>query len=140
MKTKYFLVFLVLLLSQIIQNNASAQRCLSFNYDADGNRISKKVLVNCFETKDYLEVEENQEDTDFSVYPNPTDGSFKIIIPESIQNESVYCLVYDINGALIIETKLSGETDVDIGNVPRGVYLLKIINGVETFSRIIVKN
>jgi hypothetical protein len=140
MKTKYFLVFLVLLLSQIIQNNASAQRCLSFNYDADGNRISKKVLVNCFETKDNLEVEENQEDTEFSVYPNPTDGSFKIIIPESIQNESVYCLVYDINGALIIETKLSGETDVDIGNVPRGVYLLKIINGVETFSRIIVKN
>lgn len=140
MKTKYFLVFLVLLLSQITHNNANAQRCLSFNYDADGNRISKKVLVNCFETKDNLEVEENQEDTDFSVYPNPTNGSFKIIIPESIQNESVYCLVYDINGALIIETKLSGETDVDIGNVPRGVYLLKIINGVETFSRIIVKN
>lgn len=139
MKTKYFIVFLVLLLSQL-SNNAIAQRCLSFNYDADGNRINKEVLSNCYEFKEYLDMDENQEVTAVSVYPNPTDGSFKIIMPESIVGDNACCLIYDIDGILVIEKNLSCETDVDIGNMPSGVYLLKIINDIETFSKIIVKN
>lgn len=138
MKTKYFLVFLVLLLSQI-SHEAFAQKCLLFDYDADGNRISRNVNDNCYETKDYLEVEKNQLVMDLSVYPNPTDGSFKIIMPESIRSEHSSYLIYDLNGVLLVEQVLADETDVDIGNMPNGVYLLKIINGEETFSKIIVK-
>lgn len=139
MKTKYYLVFLVLLLSQI-SHNAIAQRCLSFKYDADGNRVSRNVIYNCSETKDTMEVEENQDVTDIAIYPNPTAGSFKIIMPEGVKNESSYYLLYDLNGVLIIEKNLEDETGVDIGNMPNGVYLLKIVNGTETFSRIIVKH
>ena len=139
MKTKYFLVFLALLLSQI-SLDAIAQTCLSFNYDADGNRVSKNVIYNCLEMKDYLEVKENQEVAEVSVYPNPTDGSFKIIIPESIRSETSYYLIYDLNGILIIEKNLEDETGVDMGDMPDGIYLLKIINGEETFSKIIVKH
>lgn len=139
MKTKYFLIFLVLLLSQI-SHNAVAQRCLTFNYDDDGNRISRNVINNCLEMKDYLEVEESQEVTDVSVYPNPTGGSFKIVVPESIRNEHASYLIYDLNGVLIVEKKLDAETDVDIGNMPNGIYLLKIINDDDAFSKIIVKH
>jgi hypothetical protein len=139
MKTKYFLVFLALLLSQI-SNYAIAQKCLLFDYDADGNRISRNVTNNCLEMKDYLEVEENEIVADVSVYPNPTNGRFKIIMPESIIDGYSCCFIYDINGVLIIEKTMAAETDVDIGNMPNGVYLLKIINGEETFSKIIVKH
>lgn len=110
-----------------------------FDYDADGNRISRNVSDNCLEMKDYLEVEENQMVADVSVYPNPTDGSFRIIMPESIRNEHASYLIYDLSGVLLVEQALTDETDVDIGNMPNGVYLLKIINGEETFSKIIVK-
>ena len=140
MKTKYFLVFLVLLLSQVSNNYAVAQRCLSFDYDRDGNRISRYVQFNCIEMKDYAEVEEKQVVEDIAVYPNPTDGCFKIIMPEGVSTGHPYYLIYDLNGVLINEKSLSEETDVDIGNMPNGVYLLKIINGDETYSKIIVKH
>lgn len=140
MKTKYFLVFLVLLLSQISNNYTVAQRCLSFDYDRDGNRISRFVQINCIEMKDYAEVEEKQVVTDITIYPNPTDGCFKIIMPEGVGKEHLYCLIYDLNGVLINENSLSEETDVYIGDKPNGAYLLKIINGDETYSRIIVKH
>ena len=139
MKTKYFLVFLVLLLSQI-SPNAIAQKCVSFNYDADGNRVSKIVISNCLEMKDYLEVEETKEVEDISVYPNPTNGSFKIVMSESIKHEYSTFLLYDLNGVLIVENTLNDEADVDIGELPNGIYLLKIIKGSETFSKIIVKH
>ena len=139
MKTKYFLIFLVLLLSQN-SHSAIAQKCLSFNYDEDGNRISRNVINNCLEMKEYMDMEENQEVTDVSVYPNPTDGSFKIVMPQGISNEHSSYLIYDLNGVLIVEKKLADETDVDIGNMSNGIYLLKIISGEETFSKIIVKH
>ena len=132
MKTKYFLVFPVLLLP-LLSNSARAQKCLSFNYDADGNRVSRNMINNCLEVKDYLEVEENGEVTDVLVYPNPTDGSFKIIMPEDIAGKKAYCFIYDLNGVLILEKNMADETDVDLGNLSNGVYLLKIINGEETF-------
>lgn len=140
MKTKYFLVFLVLLLSQFSSNCAYAQHCLSFNYDADGNRIKRSVMTNCYELKDAMEVQENEVVTDVYVYPNPTDGGFKIIMPADIVNEYSHYYIYDLNGVMITENVLSDETDVDIGDMPNGVFLMKIICGDETFSKIIVKH
>lgn len=139
MKTKYFLIFLVLLLSQI-SHSAVAQKCLAFNYDADGNRVSRNVINNCLEMKDYLEAEENQEVADIIIYPNPTYGSFKIVMPQTVRYEYSYYLLYDLNGVLIVEKNLAEETEVNIDNMPNGIYLLKIINGEETLSRIIVKH
>lgn len=139
MRTKYFLVFLVLLLSQI-SAKAIAQKCLVFNYDQDGNRISRFVQNNCLETKDVLKVEENEEVTDILVYPNPNCGNFKIIMPENAYHEHAYYRIYDLNGTVVIENNLIDETDVDIMNWPSGVYLLQIISGEETFSKIIVKH
>lgn len=140
MKTKYYLVFLVLLLSLFTNNCLFAQRCLSFNYDADGNRIKRSVMTNCYEIKDFEEVQENEYVTDISVYPNPTDGSFKIKLTEDVFNENSHCLIYDLNGVLKTESFLSEETDIDIGDMPDGVYLLRIVCGDETFSKIILKH
>lgn len=140
MKTKYFLVFLVLLLSQISGNYANAQKCLSFDYDADGNRIKRYVHNNCVEMKDNIEIDDNEEITEISVYPNPTEGILKIIMPENFTHEKSFCHIYDLNGVLIMEMCVTDETIIDIGNMPSGIYLMKIISGDETFSKIILKH
>ena len=140
MKTKYFLVFLVLLLSQVMNNNAYAQKCVSFKYDGDGNRIKRYVQNNCIEIKGDMEVEENDDVPDIAVYPNPTSGNIKIIMPNNAGDEQSFCRVYDVNGVLIFEKYLANETDVDIGDMPSGIYLLQIISGVEKHSKIIVKH
>lgn len=140
MKTKYFLVFLALLLSQISNTSVVAQSCLLFNYDADGNRINRFVSDNCLEMKDYLEVIENTEVSDVEIYPNPSNGLFKIVVPESINKDYAHCYIYNMNGILIIEKSLVDESDVDIMNMPSGVYILKMICSDQMFYKIIVKH
>ena len=142
METKYYLIFLALLLSLVFNSKAVAQRCLVFRYDADGNRINRTVTTNC---QGMRETEEKQEtialDDGFKVYPNPTSGSFKVIMPESIRHENTCYELFDINGAVISSGDIyEYETDIDVGDNPSGVYLLKITNGDDVISKIILKH
>lgn len=140
MKTKYFLVFLALLLSPVFNNEMFSQRCLVFRYDNDGNRIKRFVDNNCDEIKFRDEVQEVAVNEDVAVYPNPTDGKIMIVLGDDSMYELANCELYDINGVLIIEqTLFKKETEVDIGNVPVGVYLLKVFAGNDEFTKIIVK-
>lgn len=140
MKMKYFLIFLVLILSPFFNHNAMAQRCIAFDYDADGNRVEKMITNDCGNMRDVLEVQDFAEDNEICVYPNPTSGSFKIVVPGCIKNETSCFEVYDLNGALVLDGKLHDiETEVNMENSPIGVYLLKITNGNDIISRIVLK-
>lgn len=140
MKTKYFLVFLALLLSSVFENEVCAQRCLVFKYDNDGNRVKRFVDYNCFETKNREDVQEIVIDEEIEVYPNPTDGCINIKLGGLLMEDEACCELYDINGLLIIEKSLvKQETELDIGDLPTGVYLLKVFQGNDVISKIILK-
>ena len=140
MKTKYFLVFLALLLSSVFDNEIYAQRCLVFKYDNDGNRIKRFVDNNCFETKNREEVQEIVINEEIEVYPNPTNGCINIKLGDRLKDCEVCCELYDVNGVLIIEKSfLNTVTELDIGELPVGIYLLKIIHGNDVISKIILK-
>lgn len=140
MKTKYYLIFLAFLMS-CVSNKTLAQRCLAFKYDADGNRISRMVKQGCLEIRDNEEEQEvDTADEEVEVYPNPTNGSFKVFMPESIKRENSYFELYDINGLLVFCGNIYDvETDIDIGCYPAGVYLLRIRNGDDVVSEIVLK-
>lgn len=140
MKTKYFLVFLALLLSPVFNNKVYSQRCLVFRYDNDGNRVKRFVDNHCDEIKTREEVQEVVVNEAVAVYPNPTDSQIMVVLEEESMHGLANCKLYDINGVLIIEQNLfKKETEVDIGNVPVGVYLLKVFAGNDEFAKIIVK-
>lgn len=140
MKTKYFLMFLVLLLSVAYSYEAVAQRCLVFGYDAVGNRVHRTVRNDCLEMRDVAEVQEVIVDKEMKVYPNPTERCFKIVMPDGVKHEQSYYKLYDMNGVLLLDDKLHGkETEIDVGNYPSGVYLLKIVSGEDLISKIILK-
>lgn len=138
MRTKYFSVFLVLLLS-LITGNVAAQRCLTFSYDADGNRVQRTVTYNCNVVRGFDEVQEVDETGDMLVYPNPTEGLVRIKMPDY---ESPMCYaIYGISGLKIAEGKLyDEETDLDIGNFPVGTYLLRVVSDRVQYSKVIVKH
>ena len=74
------------------------------------------------------------------VYPNPNDGSFKVIMPESIKHDNACYELFDINGVVISDGNIHEfEMDIDIGDHPAGVYLLKISNGDDVISKIVLK-
>ena len=141
MKTKYYLIFLALLLSFGFNNKAFSQKCLLMRYDVDGNRISRTVTSNCMSIRDVAEVQENTDTADdVNVYPNPNNGSFKVSISESLKKETAYCKLYDINGVLLLENTLNdNETEVYIGKYPAGVYLLKVCNGENVILKTVLK-
>lgn len=140
MKTKYYLIFLALLLSFLGTREASAQRCLVFGYDADGNRTQRVVDEHCYETKDREEVQEITLDDAVKVYPNPTDGIFKIVQHDGTNIGESFFMIYDINGIALIDGKMTDkEAVIDIGNLPSGTYLLKVSGDVE-LSKVIVKH
>ena len=141
METKYYLIFLALLLSFVFNNKAFAQRCLLYSYDASGNRISRSVTINCNGSRKLVEDQGNTvSDKEVRVYPNPTDGSFKVLIPADIKNENSSYELYDINGVLISAGEIfEFETYIDVGDHPAGVYLLKITNGDDIISKIVLK-
>ena len=84
---------------------------------------------------------EEQEITneDLIVYPNPTDGCFKILASGN-DNEKMCYVLYDMNGIVLLENTFGmGETVVDMSNHMAGVYLLKIVRRDECLSKIILK-
>ena len=140
MRTKYFLMFLALILSSVWYNEISAQNCLVFDYDADGNRISRTVDYNCSSRDNEDDVQELVDSGGIVVYPNPTDGCFTIVVPDCFEYTLPHFELFDVNGMLHVKADLCvGETYVDIATLNTGVYLLKIYNGKDVFSKIILK-
>lgn len=140
MKTKYFLIFLVLLLSSVFGNKAIAQRCLVFRYDDDGNRIKRTVNNYCYDIKDMEVVQEVFDYDDVEVYPNPTYESFRIFMPDGKRCTGANYELFDMSGVMLLQNQLYGdETEVDIHRMAAGVYLLKIINGDDVLTKMILK-
>ena len=139
MKTKYFLIFLAMLLSVVSLDKVQAQSCLVMEYDADGNRISRQVTTNCIEKRVIAEVQEIETYEDVSVYPNPNNGKFTVIVQDYIKQGAAYYEIYDVHGMMLLSGKLhENETEVDVGTVSAGVYLLRIKSGDDVISKIIV--
>ncbi|MBO7460063.1 MAG: T9SS type A sorting domain-containing protein [Bacteroidales bacterium] len=110
-------------------------------YDADGNRISRQVTTNCIEKREIAEVQETETYEDVDVYPNPNNGMFIIIMQDCVKQEAACYELFDVNGMMLLSGKLhENETEVDVGTVPVGVYLLRIKNGENVISKVIVIN
>ena len=75
------------------------------------------------------------------VYPNPTLDNLTLKIENNDKNDFHYQII-DINGRILIETKLIGnDTNIQMGNFIKATYFLKITQNnkeVKTFK--IIKN
>lgn len=82
----------------------------------------------------------NESDTGFSVYPNPvTDGILTICSTA----DNVEMAIYSLEGRLVkfatVKTS-GGATNIDLSDLPAGVYLLKgVVNDSITTSKLIVR-
>ena len=72
---------------------------------------------------------ENTEDITLEciVYPNPTEGSIKLVI-KSFEDENMRFRLYDTNGLLLHDKKiLDKETVISVDNLSPALYFLKVI-------------
>ncbi len=76
--------------------------------------------------------------TDFIIYPNPSEGVF--FIKTSLSNEHEI-VIYNKLGQIIQKTKLNSSSQVDLTQEANGIYQIIILNnGKAVFSTKVIKN
>ncbi|MBL7932138.1 MAG: T9SS type A sorting domain-containing protein [Bacteroidia bacterium] len=74
-------------------------------------------------------------ENNLQVYPNPTSDNLSI----TNQGEAVV-YIYSVSGALVKRTRISGNGQLDISELPNGLYVLKLDSGEKTKITRIVKH
>lgn len=136
----------MLLLCLVFHEEAFAQKCLSMRYDACGNRTSL-MHVDCgYEleevyARDMLDVicEDRKLVEDVLLYPNPSDGVYKINLKDDEMMNPIVVQVYNNNGILIVKETCYNYHEIDISDKPAGAYLVRIIKDDVIYRRIVVK-
>ncbi|PTX60847.1 putative secreted protein (Por secretion system target) [Kordia periserrulae] len=84
-----------------------------------------------------LSVEEQNELSSLSLYPNPASDIVKIQVPNGIQDIQIE--VFDNTGKQI-PMQLSQDDTIDVSNIASGLYLIHIMsNDIKTTKKLIVK-
>jgi hypothetical protein len=81
---------------------------------------------------------EGNSETDFIIFPNPNDGTFKIKFISKPQFEEFNLTIVNEFGALVLSCrkKISeNQADVDIKGFTPGIYMIRIVTGKETLIK-----
>ena len=129
----------ILLLQEEIDELKGQDRTIQFTYDENGNRISRSISFKRVSSPK-LETETWHE-TSYELFPNPTSGTFSLIMKDSEKNEKLHILLLTLSGTIIEELDLSGnQAEFDLSRHPSGIYLLEVQSkeGAETWK--VIKN
>ncbi len=79
------------------------------------------------------------DNSNFSVYPNPTTGKFRVKIASEIFKPNSKIEMFSVEGSAVFKQFLKeNDNDIDPGKLTPGLYLLKITSGEKSFSKSII--
>jgi hypothetical protein len=118
----------------------SSSKDVQIQFTAKGTYNVTLKLANCWGVSttpahtigvNNVGVNEVNANQNLSVYPNPTKGLFEISLTGNT-DANLHLSVMDIQGKIVYErSSISNKEVIDLGNVSKGIYLLKI-SGKET--------
>lgn len=118
-------------------NELSAQCPIAYNYDDNGNRIRKQLLM----CKTNSIEEDSSRTLQADVFPNPVTMSLKVSF-QSVENEEQpsSILLFDLTGKLLVEKQNIAElTEIDFSNYSSGTYFLKVLSESKSKEWAIIK-
>jgi len=77
------------------------------------------------------------------IYPNPATSEVRVTVPQSWQNKAVTYELLNTNGQLMksISRPNANQTEIiSLSQVPAGMYIMKVSNGVDTGAQAVVKS
>jgi hypothetical protein len=83
----------------------------------------------------------NELETTFKVYPNPNSGMFALELSGVEETAKVTVEIYSMMGERLLQSDLSGSQvyQFDLSAMPKGVYILRIMNGGQAEIQRIIK-
>jgi hypothetical protein len=110
-------------------------------YVTDANGCLDSLMVTVGSSVGILD---NDNSISFSIYPNPGDGNFNLMLKD-LNDENISIDLTDVQGKLIWSAQINGLTGdhlkaIDLTNQADGVYFLRIINEKTVSSARIIKH
>jgi hypothetical protein len=138
MKTIFIALFLFTAIHLSYGQNIPQGSCgVMFTYDNGGNRIKREYLCPAARVAAPAVVEKEIEKIE-TAYPNPSDGNVTLYFSRGLEDATI--TVMDVNGNFIRQLKGSGtKLNIDLNNVPDGIYIIRIDKKDEKVIKRIVK-
>lgn len=143
MKIFYVILYLSLLFCFHILGQSTSYS-IKYDYDAAGNRISRKCLEVILRSAnvpiDTSGVEGALNNLKVTIYPNPTKRVILVGLSTYTPNASIKYILFTADGKKLQQLNAeSDRTQVDLSNYAPGVYLLKIIANKKELEFKIIK-
>jgi hypothetical protein len=109
-------------------------------YYTTGLADSSERLVETIKLVDPTYLSESNNQNELKLYPNPVQDFFMVDIL-SAKRKGGRLLIYSADGSLKVERELtdSANFQVTCRDWPKGVYLVKVVNGNRVFSKKLIK-
>lgn len=87
----------------------------------------------------YIPIEYKRNVDQLIIYPNPTKGEFKIMSKTGIRDK-LEVNIYNQTGKIVKKLKLDSLNDeIDLTQLPRGVYFLQVLNELNVYRGKVIK-
>lgn len=135
------IIFLVLV------NTIFAQTKVQYAYDANGNRIQRKLIVGPSSmrmtnttTKDEEETKKTSLQEGISVYPNPVTDKVVLSIKDFNPSERNMMSLLDSKGNEMLSQKVTqNQSEMDVSKLTSGIYYFKVIKNQQMLYYKLVK-
>ena len=130
---KHLILFILLCISSHIGYGQH----IRFTYDDAGNRIRRELVtiqeVNTQDRKMQKFLTGNNLDSEITINADKSSNLIHINTKDRKLQGEYKIAMYSIAGHMVLESQLSitGYAEVDISQLPKGVYVLVVTNGTE---------
>lgn len=84
-------------------------------------------------------LQEQIEQFDFTIYPNPSEGKFSLKFEEPVAGK-ISITTLDGKSVFAEDMKETSEHRMDLSEIPSGVYIITLTKGSKSYSKRIIKN
>lgn len=97
------------------------------------NQYGNNLYIDNVEVSNTLGLFYENDNSDISVYPNPAKDNLTVILKDNMKYK---LSISNMQGQLILEKEISsGQSRIDISNIPKGVYIIGIENSEISATR-----
>ena len=146
MKAHLIRALFILITTIVIIPCFSQENVVTFNYDANGNRITRQIEIgrNNDDANKDRDMASPSHDTfetlSVTLYPNPTEGQFSIAINDNREGAILHAILTTATGAILDDKTINNATDCfDLTQQPAGIYLLRLTAGDESHVWRVIK-
>ena len=118
-----------------IEGYAQNKLYVSAKTPTSGNELYVVFMDGSLSSNDYIYIRKFGDDV--IVYPNPTKGSLTITSKEKLTIQAIE--LFDFSGKKIMAKDYSSESvNINIGDLPKGIYLIKVKTNNSVFTKKVI--